>query len=50
MSHREKDLKDQLACLALLYALKGQIKKSEHLRRIIRRMERIEQPVPAFAG
>jgi hypothetical protein len=47
---REKDLKDHLACLALLYAIKGQIKKSEHLRRIVRRIEHIEQPMPALAG
>jgi len=50
MPRREKDLKDHLACLALLYAIKGQIKKSEHLRRIVRRMEHIEQPTPALAG
>jgi hypothetical protein len=50
MRRREKDLKDHLACLALLYAVKGQIKKSEHLRRIVRRMGHIEQPMPALAG
>ncbi len=50
MRHPEKNIKDQLACLALLYAIKGQIKKSEHLRRVVRRLEHIDQPVPAMAS
>jgi hypothetical protein len=45
-----QSVKDQLACLALLYALKGQSKKSEHLRRIVRRIEHLDQPEPALAG
>ena len=50
MRHYEKDIKDQLACLALLYAIKGQIKKSERIRRIVRRIEHLDRPVPALAS
>lgn len=50
MRLNEKNIKDQLACLALLYAVRGQIKKSERLRRIVRRLEHIDQPVPALAS
>lgn len=49
MHPSEKSIKEQLACLALIYAVKGQIRKSERLRRLVRRLENIDQPVAALA-
>jgi hypothetical protein len=50
MRNPVQTVKDRLACLALLYALKGQAKKSERLRRIVRRIEHLDPPAPALAN
>ena len=46
MHRLNRDTKDRIAYLALFYAIKGQIKQSEQLRRVIRKIER---PLPALA-
>ena len=44
MDSPEREWKDRMAYLALFYAIKGQVRKSEQLRRLIRK---IDQPTPA---
>ena len=47
MNTTDKDMKDRIAYVALFYAIKGQVKKSEELRRLIRKMQR---PEPVLVG
>lgn len=47
MHRPNREMKDQIAYLALFYAINGQNRQSERLRRIIRKLER---PLPALAS